>query len=750
MDAVATLEAVRFLPMSVESYEKQLDRAAALCGVEPEFWDIFGHRHTTSSKTKKAIVSALGIPAEGLPELEGGIRKAEQEQWTRLAEPSHVASIHQQPVRLKVHVPHTAQNAVLHGELRREDGTTEQFERSLAEEHQTGEAHIEGQRYVEKEITLPDHLPLGYHDLHLSAEGLPPADLRLILAPDRAYFPRFLEEGKKTAGIAVTLYGLRSEHNWGCGDFRDLRALCDWAAKEVGVSFIALNPLHAIHNRQPYNASPYLPNSIFYQNFIYLDLEAIEGFQNSSEAQELWKSAEIQEEIRQLRATEYVEYERVHALKLRFLRLASQWSCANPDPWRALQFSTYVKQEGDLLQRFATYCALDEHLHSQNPDLWVWTNWPAGFQDPESAETKQFQEEHAEEILFYQYVQWQLSRQLTEAQEHAKKSGMAIGLYHDLALATDRCGSDLWAHRPFYIEGCRVGAPPDDFSPQGQDWAFPPPNKRAHRADGYRLFVESIRKTCRYGGALRIDHVMRFFRLFWIADGTTAAEGTYVRDNWEDLLRILALESVRHQVLVIGEDLGTVEPEIRDRLSRFGILSYRLLYFERGPNGEYKRPDEYPRQALVSSTTHDLPTIAGFWTNQDIESRRKAGVVDNAGYHHQIADRLREKQKMLDVLLSLGLLPQYVPHNAAQIPELTGELHNAIVGFLVSTPSMLMVMNQEDLTKETAQQNLPGTTEQYRNWCKKMKFTIEQLHNDPQAQGYVHMFQHWLHRSGRH
>jgi 4-alpha-glucanotransferase len=202
--------------------------------------------------------------------------------------------------------------------------------------------------------------------------------------------------------------------------------------------------------------------------------------------------------------------------------------------------------------------------------------------------------------------------------------------------------------------------------------------------------------------------------------------------------------------LVIGEDLGTVEPEIRERLARFGILSYRLLYFERKPNGEYKRPEEYPRQALVSSTTHDLPTIAGFWTNQDIESRRKAGVVDDAGYHHQIADRLREKQKMLDVLLGLGLLPPYVPHNAAQIPELTGELHNAIVGFLVSTPSMLMVMNQEDLTKETAQQNLPGTTEQYRNWCKKMKFTIEQLHSDPQAQGYVQMFQHWLHRSGRH
>ncbi len=326
---------------------------------------------------------------------------------------------------------------------------------------------------------------------------------------------------------------------------------------------------------------------------------------------------------------------------------------------------------------------------------------------------------------------------------------MAIGLYHDLALATDRGGSDLWAHRPFYVNGCRVGSPPDDFSPAGQDWAFPPPNKNQHRATGYRLFVDSIRKTCSHGGALRIDHVMRFFRLFWIPDGASAAAGAYVKDYWEDLLRILALESVRNKVLVVGEDLGTVEPEVRERLARFGILSYRLFYFERGPGGAYKHASEYPRQALVSSTTHDLPTIAGFWINEDIEARRRAGVLDDAGYHTQVRERMAEKQKMLDVLWSAYLLPAHVPRDAAQIPELTGELHNAVIGFLASTPSMLMVVNQEDLSKEVAQQNLPGTTEQYRNWSRKMKFTLEELRRDPQATGFVEMVRHWLERTDR-
>ena len=194
---------------------------------------------------------------------------------------------------------------------------------------------------------------------------------------------------------------------------------------------------------------------------------------------------------------------------------------------------------------------------------------------------EQFRRENEKLVLFYKWVQWHVDRQLAAAQEHAIGIGLQIGLYHDLALATDRCGSDLWAHGRFYVTGCRVGAPPDEFSPKGQDWAFPPPNSLQHKLDGYRLFAESIRKNCKHGGALRIDHVMRFFRLFWIPENKDATQGSYVLDYAEDLVRILALESVRNSVIVIGEDLGTVAPHIREELHRFGILSYRLLYFEK-------------------------------------------------------------------------------------------------------------------------------------------------------------------------
>ncbi len=710
--------------MTFHSYEDALNHAAQQCGIEPEFWDIFGNRHVASTETKRTIVEALGIDAGSQDQIETALRAGSESSASELVEQCRVVSVNQQPVRLPVHTG----GAAVDLELKREDGETTRWTAAL-------DSH--------GEIQLPEGLPLGYHQLTVSS-GERSSTSQLIVTPDRAYLPPFLEQGDRSAGFAVTLYGVRSARNWGCGDFRDLRDLAKWAATELGVSFIALNPLHAIHNRQPYNASPYLPNSIFYQNFIYLDLEAFDEFAGVAE---LFRAAETQKEIRELRETTHVEYEKVHALKLRFLRLMFAWFETHGE---REELSRFIEAEGDLLLRFATYSALDEKLHADNPDLWVWPDWPAGYQDPESEETKLFQKQHAHDIRFYSYIQWLISRQLTEAQQYATgEAGMAIGLYHDLALATDRCGSDLWAHRPFYVSGCRVGSPPDDFSPAGQDWAFPPPNKNHHRATGYRLFAESIRKTCRHGGALRIDHVMRFFRLFWIPGKATAAEGAYVRDFSRDLIRILALESVRNRVLVVGEDLGTVEPETRETLASFVILSYRLFYFERRENGEYKKASEYPRQALVSSTTHDLPTLAGFWTFEDIESRLRAGMLDEAGYRSQKADRVREKQKMLNVLWESALLPAYVPRDAEQIPELTGELHNAIAGFLASTPSMLLVINQEDLSKECAQQNLPGTTAQYRNWSLKMKFTLEQLRESREVKSYTAMFHDRLMESGR-
>jgi 4-alpha-glucanotransferase len=735
--------------MASRDFEQLLNEAASAHGIEPEFWDIWGRHHVTSAPAKQAILRAMGVDAETPESLERCEVDAKRREWERIVPPVIVTGL-SESIEVPLNVPADRLGERASISVRAEDGSTKDFEVNLWELEQIAWAEMERMTWVRKRARLSIQLPLGYHDIFVQL-GSSRGAVRYIVTPDRAWTTPQLGRGGKLAGLAVSLYGVRSARNWGCGDFTDLLEVIDWVRTELQASFVSLNPLHAIHNRRPFNTSPYLPNCSFYQNFIYLDVESIEDFQQSARARALRESREIASEIEELRGTPFVEYERVAAVKLRVLKAAfreflKEWKGKTA---RGREFQAYLEREGDLLERFALYSALDEFLHRRNPELWIWPDWPLAYQDPTSEKTQEFRRKHWVRILFYQYLQWQIDLQLRKAQQRSRERSLAIGLYHDLALATDRFGSDLWAHRRFYITGCRVGAPPDDFAPGGQDWGFPPPHSERHRENGYRLFAESIRKNCRRGGALRIDHVMRLFRLYWIPEGYDATRGAYVHELTDDFVRILALESVRNQVVVIGEDLGTVEPYVRETLARFGILSYRLFYFEKDKEGRFRRSDEYPRQALVSSTTHDLPTLAGFWSGADIEARRAAGALDDRGYQAQWQDRGREKQKMLDLLFSQELMPAHLARSASAYPELTGELHNAIVGYLASTPSQLLAINQEDLTKETAQQNLPGTTWQYPNWGRKMRFTLEQLRNDPEALNYTAMFRHWIVTSGR-
>ncbi|MEO8372386.1 MAG: 4-alpha-glucanotransferase [Candidatus Solibacter sp.] len=735
--------------MHSDSFEQLLNQAASWYGIDGEFWDIFGNLHTTSVAAKQSILRALGVTADTASDLEQALARLTRSEWQHMLPPAVVAS-ETPAIEVPLHMPAERLGVRAHFTVRSEAGAVDEFDLNLFDLPQIASAEMDGQTWVRIQVTLPVALPLGYHEVRVSAGGRDGCT-RYIVTPERAYTNPHLGRGGRAAGIAVSLYGVRSGRNWGCGDFHDLRSVIDWVAEELGASFVALNPLHAIHNRRPFNTSPYLPNCIFYQNYIYLDVEGMEDYAICRRARELRATPEVCAEIAALRESPFVEYERVAALKLRFLKLAfcrflREWRTGSP---RARAFEAFRTREGALLETFATYCALDEEIHLANPAIWLWTDWPAPFQDPCSDETAAFRKKRWRRVMFYQYLQWQLDMQLAAAQAWARGRHLSIGLYHDLALATDRFGSDLWAHRPFYVAGCRVGSPPDDFSPKGQDWAFPPPNSQRHFEDGYRLFAESIRKNCRHGGALRIDHVMRLFRLFWIPDGVEATEGAYVRERNLDFVRILALESVRNHVVIVGEDLGTVEPSIRETLARFGMLSYRLFYFEKNDLGEFRSPAEYPVQSLVSSTTHDLPTLAGFWIGADIEARRAANIIDDDAQRAQLAQRAIDKQKMLDVLIRLELVRRDLPRIAADYPKLTGELHNAIIGFLAMTPSQLLAINQEDLTKEVDQQNLPGSTWQYPNWGRKMRFTIEQLRGDEGTRGFTTMFHDWIERSGR-
>ncbi len=746
IEVTMSIPEIRFVPSG--NYEEALARAAGECGIQGEYWDVFHKRHEPSLEAKRRILQALGWDTSNHESVDRERRRRFELQISEALPATVVLSEQKKavPVTLPEH-----ESASFCFEILVEGG------QALSGSVETSQLRVVRQiagnngRWTTYEFDLPTETPLGYHVLNLTINDRSAGHSNVIVCPDRAYIPEHFGGNGHIAGFNVALYGLRSNRNWGCGDFTDLKALIEWAWGEVGFGFVGVNPLHVLHNRVPFNTSPYLPLSIFYKNPIYLDIEAVPEFKNSRRAQCLLRSPNIQRKIDELREAEFVQYHEVNRLKLVFLKVLyrefRRERFRNSE--RERLFTEYCRREGDLLDMYALYRALDESLHKQDRNRWTWRDWPAEYQSPESDAAQQFARENARSLEFHKYVQFVIEEQLAAVQEYAKQIGMTVGLYHDLALATDSCGSDLWAHKKFYVNGCRVGAPPDDFSPKGQDWSFPPPNAQAHRDSGYRLYRESIRKIVEHGGALRIDHVMRLFRLFWIPEGMEAWQGTYVRDHATDLMRILALESVRSKNVIVGEDLGTVTDEIRDMLAGFSILSYRVFYFEKDAHsGSFKHSYEYPERALVASTTHDLPTLAGFWQFRDIEARRSAGLADEAGYRNQIEERKREKQRMLDMLHSESLLPQEYPRNAEHIPDLDGSLHNAVIGFLAQVPSRILLLNQEDFTKETEQQNLPGSTAQYPNWQRKMRAKIEDLRS-PAWQGYANMFRDQLTRTGR-
>jgi 4-alpha-glucanotransferase len=678
-----------------------LERAATACGIELAYDDTWGHRHEASDRTLRETLEVLGLPASSDEALETALAWRELSRWLRAVEPCVVVAQGgdgEEPNWLRVHVPEERAGSTIKLELEWENGELEHHWFWLPELLELERATFEGTAFLAKRVPLPAALRLGYHRIRLYFVQEPELEVfgeaRFIVCPRRA---RSVEG--RIAGVALSLYGLRSARNWGVGDFTDLRAAVDVFAR-AGAAFVALNPLHAIANRQPYNASPYLPQCSLYRNFLYLDVERVPGFE-ASDAPET--------ELAELRATEFVEYERVAAAKLTALRRAFGrfLAAGNMSAQRGV-FEEYVREEGDLLHNYAVYCALDETIRRERPGVWVWPDWPVEYHDPRSLAVEEFAGRHAADVSFYKFLQWQVDRQLAETQAHALAAGMKIGLYHDLALATDRFGADLWALRTFYATGARVGAPPDALAPSGQDWGFPPPDRDAHRENGYDLFAQSIRRNARHGGALRIDHVMRVFRLFWIPDALTAADGAYVQDYAADLLGVLALESVRGNFIVIGEDLGTVAHDVRRRLEEAGILGYRLLWFERDHEGRFRGPGEYPWHAAVSTSTHDLPTAAGFFEGYDIEARKAAGLIGETEHQDQWAGRRWEIGRLKEALEAAGF-------------------GDDPVGMILATPCALAIVNQEDLTGETGQQNLPASTWQHPNWKRKMRVAVEDL-----------------------
>jgi (1->4)-alpha-D-glucan 1-alpha-D-glucosylmutase len=568
-------------------------------------------------------------------------------------------------------------------------------------------------------------LDAGYWRLVLDGDEL--GHSLLVVAPERCWVPAALQEGQRWWGCTVQLYALRSGRNWGIGDFGDLRRLVEAAARH-GASFIGLSPLHALFPHAPAAASPYSPSSRTALNPIYLDVQTLVDLSGCKPAQDLVNSEAFQSRLRALRETELVDYPNVAAAKEEALRLL--WSHFRQQELgsgssRGEHFERFVAQRRETLWRHALFEALQEHLHAADHNVWGWPAWPLEYRDPQSAQVQAFERDHAWAVQYRCWLQWLAELQLESAQRYARTLGMGLGLYCDLAVGANEGGAETWKQPQLYALGVHAGAPPDPLNTLGQDWGLPPVNPEALEAARCRPFIEILRANMRHAGALRLDHVMGLMRLFW----TGEQGGTYIRYPLDTLLAILALESHRHQCLVIGEDLGNVAPQMREAMQARSLVSYRPLLFERNAEGGFLTPAQWHAQAMAVVSTHDLPTLRGFWLGEDIELAARLQLYpDNATREQQVLNRSQDRARLLLALQHESLLPAGVTPHPTSLPDATPAFVDAVYAYLARTPCWLVGVQLEDVTGQLLQVNVPGTTEdRYPNWRRKLSVAVDDL-----------------------
>jgi 4-alpha-glucanotransferase len=534
---------------------------------------------------------------------------------------------------------------------------------------------LEDGTVVRVEKALPPDLPYGYHELRSLRDE---SSLGLIVSPGKCFLP----EGLRIWGWAVQLYGLRSKRSWGIGDLGDLNRLAEWSRENMDAEILMINPLSAAAPLAEQNPSPYYPSSRRFLNPIFLRIEDVPGARR--QASEIGKWSEAGRTLNEER-----RIDRSQVFRLKMNALERLWRGFGDDR----EFERFCEREGEPLKQFATFCALCETHQSG------WNKWPREYRNPNSGAVSRFASENEGRIRFHQWLQWLMDLQLAKVSER-------VPVMQDLPIGVDPSGADAWAFQEVLARNVAVGAPPDTFNTKGQNWGLPPFIPHRLRAARYEPFRQTIRAALRHAGGLRIDHVMGLFRLFWIPAGSDPKAGAYVRYPAEDLLAITALESWRAKAVVVGEDLGTVEEGMRERMAAYAMLSYRVLWFEE------RRPSSYPKRALAAVTTHDLPTIAGLWTGSDLKAQRDLGMQPNEDGTRKLRERLAKM---------VGISGE-------------GDVRAAILGthkLLAEAPSRILTATLDDALVVEERPNMPGIVDEWPNWSLALPVPLETIEKDP-------------------
>jgi (1->4)-alpha-D-glucan 1-alpha-D-glucosylmutase len=698
--------------------DEALARLADDCGIQLAYDDIWGRVQHAPERTLRALLDAFGADAA---DPAAALAARGRALWQRTVEPVILAATARPAFELRVNVRERDERAPIAWRLRHEDGTDREGAFTPADWPLVQRESVDGDAYVARAVRIEGVPPVGYHRLEVfDARGR--ATAALWVAPGRCWLPPALEAGRRIWGPAVQLYALRSQRNWGIGDFTDLANLIELAARH-GADLVGLNPLHALFPHDARHCSPYSPSSRLFLNVLYVDVEAVPEFARCERARARVATADFQARLARLRAADFVDYEGVRAAKFEILELAARELRGE----RAAAFERFKRERGADLRRHALFEALQEHLYARDPGRWGWPAWPLQYRDPDSPDVAAFAAAHAERIDFYAYLQWLADEQLAAAAQRARALGMTVGLYADLAVSVDPGGAESWAERALYAHGVRIGAPPDDFNPKGQDWGLPPWRPEALREAAHAPFVAVLRANMRYAGALRIDHVMALMRLYLVPPGSDATQGAYVHYAFDAMLAAVAIESRRNRCLVIGEDLGTVPAAVRAALAAAGVLSYKVLYFERDADGGFRAAADFPALALVAASTHDLPTLAGWWEARDLALRESLYLYPSAELAAaQRAQRARDRPALLRTLEREGLLGAQSEPPQSVDERLAGAIH----AHIARTNAAVAVVQPDDIFGAREQVNLPGTTSEHPNWRRRLEVPLERWGED--------------------
>jgi 4-alpha-glucanotransferase len=702
-----------------------IELLANAVGIEPNYRDVEGRVQSVAIETQRAVLLSMGFDLSTPEAARAALQACVDAEW-RLLLPPVVVLKHAPDVvpAVSLTLPEPFLSRRLEWHLDLEEGTG--LSGSVLPEALVALARsrVDGEQFVRLQMPLPLGLEEGYHRLAVRTPHGEAAAM-LVLAPPRAFIPDWLESGERRWGIAAPLFSLWSEASWGIGDFSDLGRLLR-VARELGAHTVGLNPLHVPVAGVLFDPNPYLASSRLFLNPMFIDVTRANALADSRAELAFDRDPSFAASLRQARNAKLVDYPLVHRLKneaLETIYRSRNWG--DPDQHvelpgcpggRLTELAAFRRKHGDALRRFAVFNALQERFGSL-----PWREWPINLRTPVSTGIAGFERECSEQINYHAWLQWIADQQLAGAGQIAADND-GTGLYRDLAVGIHRDGADAWADPEVYLAGASVGAPPDAFNPDGQDWGIPPPSPLALRASGYASFVAAVRANMQHATILRIDHVMGLQRLYWVPQGHSARSGAYVRYPLGDLLGILALESRRSGCLIVGEDLGTLPDGFHERMAEASIISTRLMMFERYPNGLFGRPGTYPRLAAVSFGTHDLPTIRSWLEGHDIELRHLLGLCSESA-----AEQERARRRDDGALLFAALRDQQLAAGSDFDLKAISDLIVAIEQFLARSPSALVLANLSDMLGETEQINLPGTVSEHANWRHRFGLSVGAL-----------------------